>query len=1358
MEYDASSNLSSTLALERMEQERISLIQEVHAKRNKLRHLEQQLANRSFNANDHSEGRSSPTPIRLWLFSGIINGVLKLLFCIVFAVLIYDAAPHLLKDTFLVLCGTQLTTSTVTCLVTALYSSASSSISGPDIVHALFLSAMMGTVAKKTSDPEAALATILFLICFTSLCISLTWLVVAKYRLTVVIDFFPVAVVTGFLGCVGYKVIKSSVKIAVGKAWYYFLTPNSGEFWVLLLPALPLGICMYLLKRFHIGSPLVILPYFILVPVVVFYLCVGASQQTMEDVRGAGWMFDEFQTNMFWEQWSRLHFHKIQWDAVLETLPDTLVLVIIVTLDALMYLKKNKREMNMNVQMDLVHELNILGFQNLLSVLCVGPVGYPLYEMTVLINYSITNNAHEKRPTLIVAAICGVSWLCSIAIIVNVLPRFFLSGLLIYAGLPFLELIVAAYWRLTKKEFATVLAIVFTNFFFELFKSTKTHALVIAMLLGFLLSSLVFVLQYAKTSVIRDSLSGKDYQSSVVRSYQEQLLVERLGARYAIIELEGYIFFGSCNQLVHWAKEKIRENDVKSNAEKLKYIIVDLKHVENIDYTGSAAFSRVLVPLLLDCCSEVIFSDMSPKVRGKLSDVFQSKQWNQWNQSTQADQLNQKVKEFHDLDHASEYVENLLLNRAACLRKHWLLFPSFSRLHTQAVLKNTYEIFEAILGGQQVGNRLWKYAEQLKFPQGYFITREGRFNHTLYLLQKGKVTTFRDEEDKKGRGIHRIRTMFRGAFVNEECLFSDRPVADSTVTNQECLIWAIDREQQKKMEAQDPNLMAAILRYVLSTSSLAKNRLEREVSAIDQSVPKSKQQQQQQATTTNTHFGNFGNRLLQEIRDMHEHHVAEVHDVELDEHFAHVTGSGAHHLHHFHHMNVDIGEKNGSTFGEASPPMSPSVASKSWASVRPHLSTTERRDAIECFLFHSILDETAVKDEWEVVQDNVTHEDVTHEDVTQEGMKEEGRKEENVKQNKVQDNSHVRKRRGSLRARSFIDITKKTSRAVLSTDDTGLSNLNEQQDEPLRVPELMLPPTKANEGTVKKITKEMVNGGVSHIGGAAAGGGGAAATSVGGDGGSKRSPSPLGRSVTAVFEEHTRKVTEGKFISLEEVQRAVMDLGMFPTSEEIDQLHEKCSTKDHHVRHHGSADVEEFLKIVTSLSVKEMGSSTVNKLHRLFVNHSDDEQRLWRVDLPSLMNTLNHPEDELEMEALFKEWDIEMRGYLDFDAFVSIVAHLLKHEELDEQLERDFLLFCGEKDVDHPSLQQMHSFITPANVVRVARAHNVFIDHRTAEEMVHDADETGSGKLSLDSLIACIETVSANEEYTSSSATIEAHV
>ena len=53
--------------------------------------------------------------------------------------------------------------------------------------------------------------------------------------------------------------------------------------------------------------------------------------------------------------------------------------------------------------------------------------------------------------------------------------------------------------------------------------------------------------------------------------------------------------------------------------------------------------------------------------------------------------------EFSDLDHASEYVENSLLERATYVRAYWLLFNSFRKLHTQAVLKATYEIFEQIL-------------------------------------------------------------------------------------------------------------------------------------------------------------------------------------------------------------------------------------------------------------------------------------------------------------------------------------------------------------------------------------------------------------------------------------------------------------------------------------------------------------------------------------------------------------------------------------------------------------------------------------------------------------------------------------
>ena len=39
---------------------------------------------------------------------------------------------------------------------------------------------------------------------------------------------------------------------------------------------------------------------------------------------------------MFWEQWSRLDFTRVHWEAVAASLPDTFVLIIIITLDSLM--------------------------------------------------------------------------------------------------------------------------------------------------------------------------------------------------------------------------------------------------------------------------------------------------------------------------------------------------------------------------------------------------------------------------------------------------------------------------------------------------------------------------------------------------------------------------------------------------------------------------------------------------------------------------------------------------------------------------------------------------------------------------------------------------------------------------------------------------------------------------------------------------------------------------------------------------------------------------------------------------------------------------------------------------------------
>ncbi len=777
----------------------------------KKRLVDSRLQEAAADSSSVSSSSLSPLPASCnlrWLVSGIVNGVLKLIFCIVFASLIVDAAPDLLQDSLPILVGTQLASALVTCLFTARYSTVGASVAGPDIIHALVLKSMTQTVAKLVkdahpNDPEAAaaacLATVLFLVCFSSFLISLTWLAVARYRLMVVIDFFPISVVTGFLGCIGYKVVKEAIRVSVGQWWYF---PGHPTFWRLLVPSIPVGVPMYLLKRFHIGSPLVSLTFYIFVPLAVFFIAVAGCGKSLEDLRGVdqGWLPDPVGQGHFYEQWAALDFSLVRGDAVLSSLPDCLVLIVVITLEAFLYLSTTKQELKLK-KMDMIAELYVLGWQNLLSTLCVGSVGYSQLKFNS-INYAITKDTDERRPTVVVGLLCGVLWFVGFPLI-NLLPRFFLGGLLISAGLPFVELVVLAYNRVTKTEFVCMWVIILINAIAglkEVSGAVAAHSLLIAVIAGCVLSAFGFIYQYARVSVVRDTLSGQDFQSAVVRPYAEQRLVERLGKRYAVIELEGYIFFGSAGQIVNLARRIAMANTPPPSAagdggaggggkkqtdpfasvrgdggagiaylptcQRLRYIAIDFAHVENIDNSGAIAF-RDVRDMLREAGIVILFTALNRKVRRKLAqegvlsaspDEHDSKASGpdsdgrgpsataghpHFSHDSVASLLGKRstgVMEFVDLDFASEYVERCLLERAAYVRGYWLLYDSFRKLHTQAVLKATYEIFEAVLG-EEVGNRLWRYAEQVKFKAGELLCEEGRYNHTLYLLQSGSVTT-----------------------------------------------------------------------------------------------------------------------------------------------------------------------------------------------------------------------------------------------------------------------------------------------------------------------------------------------------------------------------------------------------------------------------------------------------------------------------------------------------------------------------------------------------------------------------------------------------------------------------------------
>ena len=84
------------------------------------------------------------------------------------------------------------------------------------------------------------------------------------------------------------------------------------------------------------------------------------------------------------------------------------------------------------------------------------------------------------------------------------------------------------------------------------------------------------------------------------------------------------------------------------------------------------------------------------------------------------------VTEYEDLDRGAEYIEDLILSRAAKLRANWLLFDSFKKIHTEAQLKLKFEVFERI--GSEFGHELRKFATFEEHRPNTFICREGEWH------------------------------------------------------------------------------------------------------------------------------------------------------------------------------------------------------------------------------------------------------------------------------------------------------------------------------------------------------------------------------------------------------------------------------------------------------------------------------------------------------------------------------------------------------------------------------------------------------------------------------------------------------
>ena len=807
-------------------------------------------------ASHHAHHNAGPSIVSQ-ILSGLINGLIYFVFCCVFSQTIFGQNAVLKKAVALGV-GQQTLSVLVGGVIFTIFSGFRAVFAGPDLLPAIFLREAARVVSVELcpngfddygavgecAHEKDIVPTALAAIWVATLMVGVVYALLGKLRLAgAVVGYIPANVVAGFMSCIGWKVVKAAIEVASGRKFKFeskylgYIFGGWEQSWMLLIPALGIGVTLYVLKRKHWGSPTVYFPLLILIPAAVFYAAVYGSGLTLSDARALGWLNTEQEQINFWDQWVKLYEPAVAsmqpdaanynateacaaaaaaavdrrmladavaalpdanatgvgdactappivvWSALGACVPTFLLMALILSLDNLLKLASTESALGLDLVFN--YEMMIGGGATLLVGLLAGAPAYGQTKFNVL-NYGITHSTERRFPSVINAAFCGLLFFLGFPVL-NVIPRFILAALLVFAGAGFLiENLIDAYARYSKMSFLGIWLIFMINMFGELWQ---------ALLAGVVWAAVAFAIHFAAKSDLRPIICGEEHSSSAVRSAAQEMKLGVLGTWYAILRVDGFIFFGTATRVVKLFKQHLeRELEEKQRCERCKMLIVDMSGVSAIDPTANAAFAKVRT-LAKRRGIELVWAGMNKSVRRRLG---------QW-------KILDGAKDFKTLDDAEKFVEDELLEHVHVLAQRWLFDAAARSIYNHTMLHDAItantSVSDGLLGPSTCcsGPRRWwsRRATRSSPPRR---TRPSRGSTTRSTsLFRGRV------EDTDGS------TVYPGAFFNTECLYMPPGAGEPVpaVAVEDSVLLRLSHKQREEMLFHEPHVAHQLLLAVL---------------------------------------------------------------------------------------------------------------------------------------------------------------------------------------------------------------------------------------------------------------------------------------------------------------------------------------------------------------------------------------------------------------------------------------------------------------------------------------------------------------------------------------------------------------
>jgi SulP family sulfate permease len=357
--------------------------------------------------------------------------------------------------------------------------------------------------------------------------------------------------------------------------------------------------------------------------------------------------------------------------------------------------------------------------------------------------------------------------------LIQLIPRFLVAGALVFVGLAFIaEWLVDIRRNLPLSEYLIILAI---------FGTIAARDYLTGVEVGLVASAILFAFNYSRIELVRQVEFGTTYRSNVDRPPAERGALREQIDRVLILRFNGFAFFAVASGLV----ERIRK---RAEAGRLWFLLVDLRRVTGIDTSVVMAFRNVAL-LAKMRGFELVLCGANDDVEAKLH-------------RGGVVAVDGVVRFEPDLDRGLQRVEDTLLQAQG-----------------EAVARS--EVVSTDGAGDPLSGlpeRLGAYLERQSVPQGTVLIRQGEPPGDLYVLESGRLNV--EATTPEGTRM-RLSSVSPGVMVGEMAMYLGSPRTADVVAETPCMVLRLGRASLERMEAEEPELAAALHRR------LAENLAER---------------------------------------------------------------------------------------------------------------------------------------------------------------------------------------------------------------------------------------------------------------------------------------------------------------------------------------------------------------------------------------------------------------------------------------------------------------------------------------------------------------------------------------------------